>query len=444
MISTRLSISGPTGCGPHCREAFDLDLDASSAEAAPLYEIERLSDAEVDPLAHQTGGQADANPGKPRAASDRAFESLDPAYRTGPARRRNLSHGRPPQRIAGQLDALVGRVLRRFDFAANAQIRITSASEDHSQLPTDSAVSVHKLLSQMLELQSVASRKDVATLARYTECPMSQPKLQVLAGEDYKSEVQQKRKSVLDLLEVFPACELPFGVFLELMPMLSPRYYSISSSSAEQPTECSITVGVVNEPAISGDGQFSGVCSNYLAGITPGHAVKAALRSTSDAFHLPDDAATPVIMIGPGTGIAPFRGFLRERAHQKAAGQSLGPAMLFFGCRHPDQDFLYQQELEGHAADGVAELHVAFSRAEKAKVYVQDLIREQRDTVWALIEQGAKIFVCGDGSRMEPDVRRALSRIYSEEKDVGAEAADAWLDQMSDQGRYVLDVWVST
>ena len=117
--------------------------------------------------------------------------------------------------------------------------------------------------------------------------------------------------------------------------------------------------------------------------------------------------------------------------------------MLFFGCRHPDEDFLYREELEGCAADGLCDLQVAFSRQEKSKVYVQDLIRNERDRVWELIEAGARIFVCGDGSRMEPDVRRALSLLYSEEKDVSADAADAWMDQMSEEGRYVLDVWVS-
>ena len=148
-------------------------------------------------------------------------------------------------------------------------------------------------------------------------------------------------------------------------------------------------------------------------------------------------------MVGPGTGIAPFRGFLAERAALKEAGSDIGPAMLFFGCRHPDQDFIYRDELEAHAAADVCDLHVAFSRQDKRKVYVQDLIREQRDRVWELIEQGARVFVCGDGSRMEPDVRRALSLLYSEEKDVSAEAAEAWMEEMTESQRYVLDVWVS-
>jgi cytochrome P450/NADPH-cytochrome P450 reductase len=341
-------------------------------------------------------------------------------------------------------DELVNRVLKRFGFAADAQIRIQASSSDHSQLPVDTPLSVHRLLSQMLELQSVASRRDVATLARHTECPRSAPVLKALAEDEFRSKVKQKRHSILDLLEEFEACELPFGVFLELVPMLTPRYYSISSSPLNDAAKCSVTVGVVDEAAISGNGHFKGVCSNYLAGAAVGDLVYVSVRATSDGFHLPDDPNKPIIMIGPGTGIAPFRGFLAERAAFKAKGTDLGPAMLFFGCRHPDQDFIYRDELESYASDGIADLHVAYSRMEKKKTYVQDLLRENRDAVWALIEQGAQIYVCGDGSRMEPDVRRALSLIYAEETDVSAEAADAWLDKMGDEGRYNLDVWVSS
>ena len=138
------------------------------------------------------------------------------------------------------------------------------------------------------------------------------------------------------------------------------------------------------------------------------------VRETKAGFRLPDDPAVPIIMIGPGTGLAPFRGFLQERAARKAKGAALGPAMLFFGCRHPEQDFLYADELKAFAADGITELHIAFSRADGPKTYVQHLIAAQKDRVWSLIEQGAIIYVCGDGGKMEPDVKAALVAIYRE------------------------------
>ena len=122
-------------------------------------------------------------------------------------------------------------------------------------------------------------------------------------------------------------------------------------------------------------------------------------------------------MIGPGTGLAPFRGFLRERAALQAQGRSLGPAMLFFGCRHPEQDFIYAEELKEHARAGIVDLHVAFSRHDGKKTYVQDLLKDQADRVRALIEQGAIVYVCGDGGRMEPDVKRALAAICGEAGD---------------------------
>jgi cytochrome P450/NADPH-cytochrome P450 reductase len=149
-------------------------------------------------------------------------------------------------------------------------------------------------------------------------------------------------------------------------------------------------------------------------------------------------------MVGPGTGLAPFRGFLQERAAMKAKGQSLGPSMLFFGCRHPEQDFLYADELKGFADQGITDLHVAFSRAETPKSYVQDLIAAQKDKVWKLIEAGAIIYVCGDGGKMEPDVKRVLTTIYRERSGADEAAALRWIDSMGTQNRYVLDVWAGS
>ena len=145
-------------------------------------------------------------------------------------------------------------------------------------------------------------------------------------------------------------------------------------------------------------------------------------------------------MVGPGTGLAPFRGFLQEREALKAKGVALGPAMLFFGCRHPEQDFIYADQLKGWAAEGIVELHTAFSRAGGRKQYVQDLIREHGEAVWRLLDAGATVYVCGDGSRMEPDVRRALADLAREH----GQDSQAWMDKMLAGQRYVLDVWAGT
>ncbi len=151
------------------------------------------------------------------------------------------------------------------------------------------------------------------------------------------------------------------------------------------------------------------------------------MKETKVGFRLPVDPAAPIIMIGPGTGLAPFRGFLRERAALKAQNRTLGPAMLFFGCRHPDQDFIYADELKEQAEAGLVDLQVAFSRHDGKKTYVQDLLKDNAEKVSALIEQGAIVYVCGDGGRMEPDVKRTLIAMHREKTGVDEAAGEAWM-----------------
>lgn len=169
--------------------------------------------------------------------------------------------------------------------------------------------------------------------------------------------------------------------------------------------------------------------------------VQAVIRETKAAFRLPDDPARPVIMIGPGTGLAPFRGFIGERRALKKAGRALGSALLYFGCRRADHDFLYRDELEAAEREGLVSLRVAFSRGEGERCYVQDLIRRDGPEIWRQLSAGAHVYVCGDGARMEPDVKRALQRICSDETDADADAAEAFIDALAREGRYALDVW---
>jgi cytochrome P450 / NADPH-cytochrome P450 reductase len=342
---------------------------------------------------------------------------------------------------------LVDAVARRFGFLPADQIKLQVAEGRRAQLPVGDAVSVGRLLTEFVELQQVATRKQIQIMSESTRCPVTKPKLLAYIGDDaesterYRSDILSKRKSVYDLLEEHPACELPFHAYLEMLSLLAPRYYSISSSPSGDAARCSVTVGVVEAPASSGRGVYKGICSNYLAGRRVGDTVHATVRETKAGFRLPDDASVPIIMIGPGTGLAPFRGFLQERAARKASGATLGPAMLFFGCRHPEQDFLYADELKGFAAEGVTELHTAFSRADGPKTYVQHLVAAQKDKVWSLIEQGAIVYVCGDGSKMEPDVKAALMAIHRERTGGDEAAASRWVDDMGTRNRYVLDVW---
>jgi cytochrome P450/NADPH-cytochrome P450 reductase len=342
----------------------------------------------------------------------------------------------------------VKRVARHFNFNPDTYIRLHRNDQRKSNLPTDTPISVYSLLMDYVELQDVATRKQIKTLADFTQCPPDKKKLQALSGDDeasmtkYKEEILSKRKSVIDLLEEFPACELPFNAYLEMLSPLHPRYYSISSAPQRNARVCSITVGVVDAPAKSGHGQYQGVCSSYLSQCKPGEQLDAFIQDTHSTFMLPADPATPIIMVGPGTGVAPFRGFLQEREVMKEQGQATGPTLLFFGCRHPEQDFIYEDEFKALQQQGVAEVYVAFSRWEgHKKMYVQDQLLANKDRIWDVIQQGASIYVCGDASNMAPDVRKAFAVMYMEKMNKSEQEADQWLDEFTKDGRYLVDIW---
>jgi len=306
---------------------------------------------------------------------------------------------------------------------------------------------VRRLLMHYVELQQTATRKQIATLAEHTQCPNSKPALARLAADEdnaYRENIKAKRRTVLDLLEQFPACDLPLQTYLEMLPLMTPRYYSISSSPQVASDRVSVTVAVVRDAAYSGEGIYEGVCSTHISRRDAGTRLFAFVKESKSGFTLPEDPAKPLVMIGPGTGLAPFRGFLQERAALRAQGKTLGPAMLFFGCRNPSEDFIYREELEAFARDGIVDLNVAFSRQGDAKTYVQDLIAQRSDDVWQALENGATVYVCGDGSRMEPQVRAQFAALYRQKTGADEPAAAAWLAGLTDQRRYVLDVWANT
>jgi cytochrome P450/NADPH-cytochrome P450 reductase len=436
---------------PVAVKEFGVDTSlARSANDEPLYQIEPVAPITVNAVVALGG----ASPMKLLVNNELQNKS---GANASDRSTRHIEVQLPPNltyRVGDHLSVvprndpvLVDAVARRFGFLPADQIRLQVAEGRRAQLPVGDPVSVGRLLTEFVELQQVATRKQIQIMSENTRCPVTKPKLLAYVGDDaesaerYRSEILSKRKSVYDLLEEHPACELPFHAYLEMLSLLAPRYYSISSSPSGDAARCSVTVGVVEAPASSGRGVYKGICSNYLASRRAGDTVHATVRETKAGFRLPDDPSVPIIMIGPGTGLAPFRGFLQERATRKAGGASLGPAMLFFGCRHPEQDFLYADELKAFAADGIVELHTAFSRADGPKTYVQHMVAAQKDRVWSLIEQGAITYVCGDGGKMEPDVKAALMAIHRERTGGDEAAASRWIDDMGTRNRYVLDVW---
>jgi cytochrome P450/NADPH-cytochrome P450 reductase len=345
----------------------------------------------------------------------------------------------------------VRRVASRFKLDPTTRLRIVNNSTSTTFLPVDEPVDVATLLGSYVDVQDVARRSHIQLLAEYTECPPEQMRLLALAGDDpesaarYRTEVLARHISVIDLLEEFQSCTLPFNIYLEFLPPLKPRYYSISSSPRVDSGRCSVTVGVLDAPARSGRGHYQGVCSWYLAHQDAGAAIDGFIKNPSTQFRLPADPATPIVMVGTGTGLAPYRGFLHERAALLARGQTLGPALLFFGCRNPEHDYLYEDELRAFEQSGVVQVVCAFSRLEgQPRTYVQDAIRARADDVWALLERGSTIYVCGDATRMAPGVRSAFSRLFQDKRGVDQETADGLLAELDAQQRYVADVWPST
>ncbi|WP_340618633.1 NADPH-dependent assimilatory sulfite reductase flavoprotein subunit [Xenorhabdus entomophaga] len=224
--------------------------------------------------------------------------------------------------------------------------------------------------------------------------------------------------------------------FVDLLRPLTPRLYSISSSQSEVENEVHITVGVVRYD-IEGRARTGGA-SGYLADrLQEDDGIRVFIEKNNN-FRLPADPNTPVIMIGPGTGIAPFRAFLQERDSQGTEGKN----WLFFGNPHFVEDFLYQVEFQRYVKDGLlTRIDLAWSRDQQHKVYVQDKLHEQGEEVWRWIQDGAHLYVCGDANRMAKDVEQALLDIISQHGGMDAEQADEFLSELRLERRYQRDVY---
>ncbi|MGE8081977.1 bifunctional cytochrome P450/NADPH--P450 reductase [Peribacillus loiseleuriae] len=336
----------------------------------------------------------------------------------------------------------VNRILQRYGLNGNDQVMLTASGRSAAHLPLDRPVSLHDLLTYSVEVQDAASRAQIRELAAFTVCPPHKRELEALLEEGvYQEQVLRKRVSMLDFLEKYEACEMTFERFLELLRPLKPRYYSISSSPQINPERASITVGVVQGPAWSGRGEYRGVASNYLANRQPGEDIMMFIRTPESRFQLPEDPETPIIMVGPGTGVAPFRGFLQARATMKQEGRSLGEAHLYFGCRN-EEDFIYREGLEQYEKNGVMTIHTAFSRKEGVpKMYVQHIMAQDAEALIRILDQGGRLYICGDGSKMAPDVESTLKNAYQSIHGVEEQEAAEWLDKLQEDGLYAKDVW---
>jgi sulfite reductase (NADPH) flavoprotein alpha-component len=284
------------------------------------------------------------------------------------------------------------------------------------------ALDIARPLDRTLDLLAGAARdpKEAAMLRRLAE------------AEDG---AEPADADLLDLLEAFPSARPPVADLLASLPTLKPRLYSIASSPLACRDQVELCVSVVR--ATRRGRVRDGIASCYL-----GHRacteVPMLAHVQSSHFRLPADPATPVIMVGPGTGIAPFRAFLQHRH----ATQANGASWLFFGDQHEATDFLFRTEIEAWLDSGtLSRLSLAWSRDQAKKIYVQDRMRENAADLWRWLQDGAHFYVCGDALRMAKDVDTALRDIAREQGRMDAEQARDWIVALARQGRYQRDVY---
>lgn len=347
-------------------------------------------------------------------------------------------------------DEEVSRVMRRLKILANSDITIKETTRTF--LPRGTALSVRSLLEGFVELAVFATVRDLKIFAQFALNSAERIQLDSLAATlSCGEKPPEGMPRLLDVLDDNPSINIPFATFLAMLPPLQPRCYSISSSPLVDPTACTITYSVIANtiPESNASRQRTGVASGYLASLKKGDKLLVSVRNSNRYFRLPQDLSrVPIIMIGAGTGIAPFRGFIEERVVHHKAGKDLAPALMFIGCRSACTDRLYAEEVDAWAARGIIDIRYAFSREPGQAYgcrYVQDRIKRDAKDVRRLWRDGAKIFTCG-GRTMAAEVTAAIQLLLLDnlEADIGTamDETDAarWF-QTQRNSRYVVDVF---
>jgi cytochrome P450/NADPH-cytochrome P450 reductase len=336
---------------------------------------------------------------------------------------------------------LVGRAIDRLGLDGARQVRLDGQGGRFKHLPLGQIVTVAQLLTDFVELSDPLPKRALGVVEAQTRCPDTKRKLAAIEG-NYEAAVAAKRLTLIDLLEAHPAAELSFESLVELSAPIAPRFYSIASSPLVSPDVADLIVGTMAAPAWSGLGEHRGFASGYMGSVAAGDHVFGYVRRPNPPFAPPEDTSVPMILIGPGTGFAPLRGFLQERSAQRSARADVAASLLFFGCRHPEHDWFCREDMARWEAEGVAELYTAFSAVPSHPwKFVQDALWAEQERVWAALQAGASVYLCGDGKFMAPAVRDTLIRIQMQQ--VGDEHAQgsAWLEGLIADGRFHQDVF---
>lgn len=338
----------------------------------------------------------------------------------------------PPEAVDAALELL--------DIDPELRLSINPRRTSRRVIALDREVSVRELLTHFVELRKPATPSQLRRLAAANPCPPERQRLTELADGPAACEL-----STLECLQEFPACALTGADLLELLEPMTPRHYSIASSSRLSPREVALVVSVLDTPARSGHGLFKGVASNHLADLPPGAQIRARIDPARQAFRAGAEPQRNVILVSAGTGVAPFCGFLGDRLAARQNRQPYAPALCFFGVRDPDVDYIFRDTFEMAEHFGLIRMRPAFSRAPQNGVrYVQDRIAAEADEVWELLGDPARdthVYVCGDGARMAPAVRTTFRDIYRARTGADEDAAREWLESLVAADRYVEDVW---
>ncbi|KAF1810423.1 hypothetical protein P152DRAFT_97851 [Eremomyces bilateralis CBS 781.70] len=347
-----------------------------------------------------------------------------------------------------------------------------SGLDPTAKVPFPSPTTYDAVVRYHMEICAPVSRQMVSTLAAFS--PTDEIKAEMTKmGEDkdyFHAKVADLNVNLAQLLEILsngaPWDKVPFSLMIEGLHKIQPRYYSISSSSVVQPGKIAITAIVESIERPGAPHIVKGVTTNYLLALKQKqhgdpnpdpHGLKYALtgpRNKYDGVHvpvhvrhsnfkLPSDPKKPIIMVGPGTGVAPFRAFVQERAAQAEKGEEVGRTILFYGCRRRQEDFLYEKEWETHkeTLGDKFHCHVAFSREGPNKVYVQHKVQEYADEINTLLEQKAYFYVCGDAASMAREVNALLIKIIAEKRGVSEAKAEEIVKSMRASNQYQEDVW---
>ncbi|KAH7845807.1 hypothetical protein Vadar_006308 [Vaccinium darrowii] len=354
--------------------------------------------------------------------------------------------------LPGQSPAAIDAFIQRCNLNPDAYITVHPWGTENHLLDSKVPIKLRTFVEFTMDVASASPRRYFFEVMSYfASAQHEKERLQYFASPEGRDDLyqynQKERRTVLEVLEDFPSVQMPFEWLVQLVPPLKTRAFSISSSHSVHPNQVHLTVSVVSWTTPF-KRKRTGLCSAWLAGLDPQSSTGVnipAWFNKGSLLSLPP--SLPLILVGPGTGCAPFRGFVEERALQSKSGPT-APALFFFGCRNEDNDFLYKDFWFSHSQNGgvLSEdrgggFYVAFSRDQPNKVYVQHKIREHSNRVWNLLCEGAAIYVAGSSTKMPADVMSAFEEIISKESGVSREAAVGWIRALEKAGKYYVEAW---